>query len=396
MRRSRWSKLLALLMAFGLIAAACGDDDDAADGDDTTEETAAGGDEGGDDGGDEGGDAAVALGDICPSPIIIQTDWNPQAEHGALYQMVGEGYEIDTDAKVVTGPLVAGGAETGVDIEIRIGGPAIGFQQVTAQMYQDQSIHLGYVSTDEAIQNFEDNPTKAIVAPLEINPQIIMWDPETFDAETIADLPDDTLINVFGPAVYLDYLVGNDIIVESQIDGSYDGTPARFITEGGSIAQQGFASAEPYLYENVFEDWGKPVSFQLIHDAGWEVYAAPLAGRPDVIDENAACWEAFVPVVQQSVVDYVADPTTTNELIIELVEAYDTGWVYETDLANWSIEQQLDLGLVGNGPDATLGNFDIDRIQKVIDDYIAAAGVGEGVTPDDLVTNEYIDESIGL
>lgn len=392
MRRSPWLKLLALLMAFGLVSAACGDDDDAGDAGGDSEET----DDAGDEGGDGGEAAAGSLADVCPSPIVIQTDWNPQAEHGALYEMLGEGYEVDTGAKIVTGPLVAGGEETGVDIEIRVGGPAIGFQQVTAQMYADQAIHLGYVSTDEAIQNAEDNPTIAVVAPLEKNPQIIMWDPETYDAETIADLPDDVTINVFGPAVYLDFLVGNGIIQESQIDGSYDGTPARFIAEGGSIAQQGFASAEPYLYENVYEDWARPVAFELIHDAGWVPYSQPLAARPEVAEEFADCWAAFVPVVQQATVDYISDPAATNDVIVELVEQYDTGWVYEPDLAAWSVEQQLDLGLVGNGPDATLGNFDLERIQKVIDDYIDAAGVGEGLTPEDLVTNDFIDTSIGL
>ena len=78
----------------------------------------------------------MSLADICPNPLIIQTDWNPEAEHGATYELVGDGYKVDADAKKVTGPLVAsGGKETGIDVEIRIGGPAIGFQQVTAQMY---------------------------------------------------------------------------------------------------------------------------------------------------------------------------------------------------------------------------------------------------------------------
>jgi hypothetical protein len=39
-----------------------------------------------------------------------------------------------------------------VDIQIRTGGPAVGFQSVPAVMYSDPSIHLGYVATDEAVQ----------------------------------------------------------------------------------------------------------------------------------------------------------------------------------------------------------------------------------------------------
>ena len=59
----------------------------------------------------------------------------------------------------MTAPLVAGGTDTGVELEIRSGGPAIGFQQVSAQMYADKTITLGLVSTDEAIQNSAQQPT---------------------------------------------------------------------------------------------------------------------------------------------------------------------------------------------------------------------------------------------
>ncbi len=81
---------------------------------------------------------------MCPDPIVIQTDWFPEAEHGALYEMVGEGYEVDVDKKVVSGPLVASGQDTGVTIEVRTGGPAIGEQTVAAVTYADDSITLAY------------------------------------------------------------------------------------------------------------------------------------------------------------------------------------------------------------------------------------------------------------
>jgi len=53
--------------------------------------------------------------------------------------------------------------------------------------------------------------------------------------------------------------------------------------------------------------------------------------------------------------------------------------------------------LVGNGPDAIVGNMDTDRIQEMIDN-IALAGLEfeEGLSPADIVTNEYIDTSIGF
>ncbi|MGI9028500.1 MAG: hypothetical protein ACR2HP_00715, partial [Ilumatobacteraceae bacterium] len=186
------------------------------------------------------GGGAVDLSADCPATVVIQTDWNPESEHGWLYQMVGDGYEIDKDAVSVTGPLVApDGSETGVDIEIRSGGPAIGFQTVTSQLYSDEDILLGYVYTDEAIQNAGEFPSVAIYAGMEKNPQIIMWDPETYpDVETIADLGQtDAVVRYFGGAAHLDYFVAEGILSAHQVDGSPDRTPANLIADQGAAAQ---------------------------------------------------------------------------------------------------------------------------------------------------------------
>ena len=106
---------------------------------------------------------ALNLKGTCPDTVVIQTDWFPESEYGFLYQLLGPGYTIDKGKKRVSGPLVASGQDTGVKVEIRTGGPAIGFQQVSAQMYADKSITLGQVSTDEAIQNSAKQPTLAVV-----------------------------------------------------------------------------------------------------------------------------------------------------------------------------------------------------------------------------------------
>ena len=56
MKHSKLLKLLAVLLAFVLIAAACGDDDDDADAGDDTSQTDSGGDDAGSDAGDDDGD----------------------------------------------------------------------------------------------------------------------------------------------------------------------------------------------------------------------------------------------------------------------------------------------------------------------------------------------------
>jgi hypothetical protein len=402
MNKAVRNRSLAVLAVAGMVLAACGDDDDSSAGT-TGAPTGSTGVPGTTGGGSEttsGGGGAIDVASVCPDPIVIQTDWFPESEHGALYNLVGEGYEVDTEKRVVRGPLVAGGQDTGIDIELRTGGPAIGDQTVAAVVYSDDSITLAYANTESQVLQWDDTPLLSVVAPLEINPQIIYWDPATYpDVKTLADLGEkDITINVFGGGVFSEVFVGEGIWHADQVDPSYDGSPARFIASDGKIAQQGFASAEPYTYEHVFTDWMKPVAYQTLHDAGFQVYSQTLAVRPDRLEELRPCLEAFIPIVQQSAVDFVNDPARANAIIIDAVAQYDDFWVYDKGLADYSVQTQKDLGLVGNGNDDTLGNMDEARIQTVIDQIRDDAGLD---VPDDLVaadvfTNDFIDPNIGL
>jgi len=403
--------LLTVPIASLLLVAACGSDNNSSS--DTTSApagseaatTAAGAATtgGGETTAAGGGSAAGSLKGVCPDTVVLQTDWNPEAEHGAEYNLVGEGYTADTSKLRVTGPLVSQGEDTGVKIEIRSGGPAIGFQQVTSQLYADPAIMLGYVSTDEALQHSGDFPTKAVVAPFNINPQIIMWDPATYpQVKAIKDLkPLGVKVRYFGGAAYMDYLIQSGQLDKGQTDGSYDGTPANFVAAGGKDAQQGFASAEPYFYEKVLKDWGKPIAYQLIHDAGWTAYAQSLAATPDNYAKYQDCFKKLVPIIQQSQVDYVNDPARANAIILDLVTKYNNGWQYDEGQANASVELQLKNKLVANSPDGTLGSFDMDRLTKFIATALpiyqaSGAKLKDGVTVNDLVTNDFIDPNIHL
>jgi hypothetical protein len=428
MKRSRSIRISAGVFALALVVAACGDDDD--DGADATDApadtdapatdapatdapatdapvtaapttaateptdapattTAASGTSG------EGG--AVDLSADCPNPLVIQTDWFAESEHGGLYEMLGD-YTVTPDTMRVSGPLVAGGQPTGIDLEIRSGGPAIGFEAPRAQIYTDDSIHIAYSNIDAQMLAWEATPLIAIMAPLEINPQIIMWDPDTYpDIETVEDLGEaGVTINVFGGYGFKDVFIAQGIWSADQVDESYDGSPARFI-ESRDIAQQGFASAEPYNYEFVFEEYGKRPAFQLLHDAGYPTYSQTLSVQPDDVEGMAACWEKFVPIAQQAQVDFVNNPDRANAIIIDAVDQFDSFWVYDQGVADYSVETQLELGLVGNGPDSTLGNFDearVDEMLTILRD--AGADVTDDLTAAEMFTNEFIDESIGL
>ncbi len=376
----RGTKLAAMLFAGMLLLAACG-------GGEEDSAPAA-----------QGGSAKAGLAGACPDPVVLQTDWFPEPEHGGAYQLIGPGGEIDKEKGTYTGEI----GDTGVDLEIRSGGPFIGFQQDSAQMYQDEEILLGYVNTDEGVQNSARLPTKAVLAPLEISPQILMWDPETYDFDSFEDIgKSDATVLYFEGGVFMDYLVGAGFIREEQIDGSYDGSPARFVSEG-DIVQQGFATNEPYKYENDIKEWGRPVDYLLIHDSGYEFYTQTISVKPDDLESERDCLELLVPLMQQAQVDYIKNPGPVNEELLKIVEELDTFWTLSEGGNKFAVVQMKKLEVVSNGPNDTLGDFDMERVQKVVDllnPIFEEKGVrtwDPEVTVEDIVTNEFIDQSISL
>jgi hypothetical protein len=379
--------LLAAALAVALVGAACSNNN----GESTSQAPAA-----------ASGDPLDLKG-VCPDPIVVQKDWQPESEHGFLYNLVGKGYKVDTDKKKVIGPLVAQGRDTGVKIEIRTGGPAVGFEPVPAVMYTDPSINLGYVATDEAVQFSAKQPTTAVFAQMDISPLAIIWSPQehpTFNTLVDIGQSDTTVLYTKGLS-YMEFLVGSGILKRSQLNGSYDGSPAPFVASGGKDALQGFATSEPYLYQHEIKQWGKPLKFQLVNDSGYPVYFSAVSVRAGDKAKLAPCLKKLVPILQRSQVEFIRNPGPAINVILDLVKQYNTGWRYSRGLAEYSAKAMKDLGIVGNGADGTIGNFDMARVQKIIQimSSIMAAQkkqIAQGLKPEQIATNEFIDPKISL
>lgn len=386
---------MALSLALAIGAAACGDDDSKSSASTTTAATSTP---------DSSGsnstapvDDAFSLKGVCPDKLILQTDWWPEAEHGGAYELIGDGYRIDADKKVVTGPLVASGHDTGIEFEVRAGGSAIA-GSVAAEMAAHPEIHFGYVNTEGAA-TLSDMRLVSVLAPLEANPQIILWNPERYpDVHTIADLKKHNVpVLVFGRGILAKWAVSQGILNDDQFDTSFDGSPARFVATDGEIAMQGFATAEPYTFLHDISDWMKPIAYQTWFDAGFESYSQTIGVRAEDIDTLRPCLAKVVPMMQQAQVDYVTNPTRVNRMILETVEKYATFWTQSEGLMEFSVKAQLDTGTVSNGPDDTLGNMDEARIEENLRQLRAAKlDVPADLVATDLFTNEFIDTSIGL
>lgn len=353
-------------------------------------------------GGGGGSTEATGLAAVCPETVVVQLDWEPEAEHGMIYSLLGAGYTVDTDLKRAKGPLVAGGVDTGVDLEIRIGGSAVGFQDAQSLLYQDPDITFGFGRVGETMTTQADLPVTSVMTTMEKSPYSIYWDPETYpNVETIADLKDENVTILVGAAglnVWVNYFVAEGIWNEGQADFSDSPKPASFIAAGGEVAEAGFATAEPYLYENILADeWGKPVKVALIHDTGFQEYFQSLTVRASDVVEKADCLEQLVPIFQQGLVDYVANPDAAHATIVDLVTQYDTGWLYDLGSAQFAYDNMLALGILGNGSDGAVGSFDLARVESLrqiiadVTDFPV-----DDLTAEEMATNQFIDPTISL
>ena len=342
------------------------------------------------------------LAGVCPETVVVQQNWEPEAEYAGVYALVGPGYTVDADRKRVSGPLVVGGRDTGVRIEIRAGGAAIGFGAISAQMYLDRSITLGMIGTDGAIKSSAGQPVTAVISPMAKSPQILMWDPASHpDWRTIADIGrSDATVVVQKDALYAQMLVERGLLRADQIDQGHTGSAVRFVADP-TIAEQGYATAEPYVFQHEVPSWGKPVRYQLLSDVGFGIYPDALSVRTGDLPALAPCLRRLVPVLQRAQVEYMAAPGPVNRLIADLVTRYADGWSYSIGVADYATRVMREQGIVANDVTGPLGGMDPSRVQATIDTFapiVARSGAQPkpGLTAADIATNQFLDPSIRL
>ena len=337
------------------------------------------------------------LSEVCFSPIIVQTDWYPQAEHGGIYELLGSEYSVDAERGATTGPLIFRGVDTGVDLEIRAGGPFIESPVVT-EMFLDGSIMFGYVGTDVAVSRFTETPTLAVFNGLSVNPQVILWNKALHPGVvTIADVAKQVpAVSVFGDRPFMRYFVENGVVPADKVDSNYKGS---LLLATDDIAHQGFATSEPFRYQNL-ESGPVEVGYQLIHEAGWTSYPQNLAINKLRLEALRPCLAKLVPMMQHAQIDFVTSPDRTVNTILDVVTQLNTSWTQSAELAAYAVETMKTLGIVANGETATFGDFESPRIDEFIDAAIPIFR-SQGLTiPDltanDLATNEFLDPTISL
>ncbi len=380
----RWRPArLAAAIAVGLALASCGGDPEPAGG--AAEPLAAGAD-------------PRRLAGVCPDPVVVQTSWWPESTHGGLYQLLGGRPTVDKAGKTIRGPLVSRGADTGVQLEIRAGGPARGQQPVAALMRTDDRITLGQQATEEQVLGWaEGMPTVGVLAPFYVDPVVFIWDkgrhPDFNAIQDIGQTP--TRVFTFRSA-NTDYLLGSGILRPTQVDYSYDGSPSLFMSRPDSVVG-GFSTNEPFIYRSM----GRDVDYAYVADTGYPNYRNALTVRADARGRLAPCLRRLVPILQRGMIDFMAEPAAVLGRIVSLNSQYGASFPYPLPQAEYGVRVMRDDGLVSNPKDGPFGAFDQSRNNRMIDILRPIyAGRRQTVPPQlsasTIATNEYLDASVRM
>lgn len=335
------------------------------------------------------------LGDVCPTTVAIQTASLPDPAVGALHLLLGPDQVVDVTTQRVAAPLVrVDGTVEDVVLEIRSGGPAVGFRSPLVLLAEDPGLLLAQVSTAVAARDAADVSSVGVVTLTDRSHDALIVDPANYPGVETVEAVRNAGIEVrhVTDEPFIAYLTATGSLAAEQLVAGFDGEPAAFVQSDGAIAQQGDLLVEPALLP-ALPQWGRPVTGIAAATAGWAVYDDTLVARPGDIDDHKTCLGRLVPLIQQATAAYGNEPGPTNVKMADLRSRFAPLARLTPELMDAGVVSGRDAGVFGDGTNSTLGDFDADRLEAFLPELATALGV-DAVTVDDLVTNEFIDPMI--
>ena len=341
----------------------------------------------------------------CPTEIRIQTDDLPGAPWGFLYALLDrDAVGIRFVGREVSAPLVIDGEDTGVRLTILSGDRSDG-RSADVELHEDPTLLLAAVDTDVALLDVVRYPTVGLFSPLARDTRLVYWNPEIYPGVRSIEGLGDTLtadglelvpITGVPDDPFRDYMVGIGGLGADQVTPSRLPSTESYLAGGGVAAQFGDLLVDPYLL-GLRED-ATPVESQMIDDSTYSRDTL-LSAPPQSVVRHADCFRELIPVLQQSLVDYLREPQTTNDLMAEVAARFGHP---ERDAAFMAAAHDtlVDGRLVSNGRDDAIGDVDFGRVRDLLSAMSSAWRRLEvdfpSVTVEDIVTNEFIDRTIGL
>lgn len=335
------------------------------------------------------------LAEVCPSTVVIQSTGEPGVPLGPFHLLTGP--DAVVEAGVVSGSFTRpDGTVDDITLEVRGGGPATGFQDAVTVAASDDSITFVHTSISAMLRRHGETPMVAVAALTDRSHVAVLVDPLTYPG--VADLDDVVAAGIeirhFTDAPAFEFLASTGALSAGQLVDGFDGGPATFVAAGGTIAQQGDLLVDPALFASL-PQWSRPVTAISLGDAGWDDHDDVLAVPAEALDDLSECLARVVPIVQQAIGAYVAEPSPTNVLMAQARAASDPLSRVTAEFLDVGAEEAVALGVLGEGVDDTVGDVDTDRLGPFLPELATALGVGD-VPIDELIDSSFIDPAVGL
>jgi len=296
----------------------------------------------------------------APTPVSIQLNWYPEAEHGGVYQAAADGTYADARLLVDIRP---GGRSTPVAPELSLG-----------------RVQFAIANADDVVvYRGGGMDIVAVAAAMQDNPRCILVRQES-GVETFDDLGGMTLQRHPGRPFLL--FMESKGVLDDVMQVPYHGSVSSLVADP-KIAMQAYSFAEPLLAQQQ----GVKVRRLMVSDLGWNPYSSLLVTTGDLIRSDPELVQRVVVATRRGWQNYLTDPAKGNAAILK---ANEHGMTSEA-LVYGSRELRTQ-AMPGDMPIESVGKMTLDRWTKLVDQFkkVDAKAVGT-VKPEDCFTMEFLE-----
>jgi NitT/TauT family transport system substrate-binding protein len=289
--------------------------------------------------------------------IRLQINWFPEHEHGGFYAAKAKGYF----------------AEEGLDVEIIPGGPKVnGVQEVVSRR-----VDFAIANADQILLGrAQQANVVGLMSPIQDSPRCIMVH-KSSGISKFEELKGIT-ISLSGGKPFVAYLTKKGFLQDAQLVPFLGGI-RRFLEEK-DFAQQGYVFSEPIQATTHGSD---PVAL-MVSDTGFNPYTGLLFTHGDTIRDNPELVEKVVRASVRGWKDFLADPSETNKVILQVNEDLD-----EVTLTK-GVAALVPLCLPNDMPADQIGKMTIERWQQLHDQLIEIEMLEESLDVKNAFTIDFL------
>jgi len=304
----------------------------------------------------QGADTAAGL-----TPVVMQTDWFPQAEHGGFYQALARGFYRDA----------------GLDVDVRSGGPGSHVRLRVARGDAD----FGLLRSDDTAMAVEQGlPLVMVAASLQHDGEALLVHADS-PVHDFAGLDGQTLMAPLS-MVWVSYIQKKYDVAFNLVPKSYG--MASFFADSGLVLSC-YLTSEPFLAQ----ERGVPVRALPLLDADYDAYAG-IVVRRELARNSPELVRAFVAATLRGWEDYLnGDPSPADALILECNPQMSQRQLDYSRAA--LIEHALVAGFPEKGE--RIGSLDTERIQREIDRLHEFDALAKPLSAEDIATLEFLPAS---